>query len=106
MKQLCLRNLEGVSVVVKNNNIIFSQIYTMPTCKFLRQQCKEFNIKGYSKMNKAQLESVVYLKQVASWYDELEEKGFVTINGLECYECTFTEKEQKIIDNDFNLSKM
>jgi hypothetical protein len=67
----------------------------------LKAKCKDLNIKGYSRMNKAQLQSVIYLKQISNWYDELYQQGFVTINGLEC---DYTDTEQKIINNDFNLS--
>jgi hypothetical protein len=38
--------------------------------KELRQTCKELNVRGYSKMNKAELESAIYLKQVSNWYDD------------------------------------
>ena len=34
-------------------------------------ECKRLGIKGYSKMTKAQLESIIYLKKVADWYDIL-----------------------------------
>ena len=37
----------------------------------LRLQCKQLNIRGYSKMNKAQLESAIYIKQISDWYDDL-----------------------------------
>ena len=39
--------------------------------KELRLLCKQLNIRGYSKMNKAQLESVIYLKQISDWYNDL-----------------------------------
>jgi hypothetical protein len=48
----------------------------MTTCKVLREQCKEYKIKGYSKMNKAQLASVIYLKQVSDWYEEIHKPLF------------------------------
>jgi hypothetical protein len=38
--------------------------------KQLRQSCKELNIRGYSKWSKAELESAIYLKQVANWYND------------------------------------
>jgi uncharacterized protein (UPF0254 family) len=37
----------------------------------LRLQCKQLNIRGYSKMNKAQLENAIYIKQISDWYDDL-----------------------------------
>ena len=37
----------------------------------LRLQCKQLNIRGYYKMNKAQLESAIYVKQISDWYDDL-----------------------------------
>ncbi len=41
----------------------------MPTRQDLIQECKQLGIKGYSNMNKAQLESLIYLKKVADWYE-------------------------------------
>lgn len=40
-------------------------------CKELKAQCKELKIRGYSKMTKAELENVIYLKQISNWYDDL-----------------------------------
>jgi len=37
----------------------------------LRLQCKQLNIRGYSKMNKAQLENAIYIKQINHWYDDI-----------------------------------
>ena len=34
-------------------------------------ECKRLGIKGYSKMNKAQLESIIFLKRVADVYEIL-----------------------------------
>lgn len=49
----------------------------MTTCKDLRERCKEYKIKGYSKMNKAQLASVIYLKQVSDWYEDIQNNAVV-----------------------------
>jgi hypothetical protein len=43
----------------------------MPTKKELIQQAKELSIRGYSKMNKAELESAIFIKQVSDWYDDI-----------------------------------
>ena len=37
----------------------------------LTELCKQLGIKGYSKMNKAQLESIIFLKRVADVYEIL-----------------------------------
>jgi hypothetical protein len=39
--------------------------------KELRLLCKQLNIRGYSKMNKAQLENAIYIKQINHWYDDI-----------------------------------
>ena len=43
----------------------------MPTKQELVELCKQLGIKGYSKMNKAQLESIIFLKRVADVYEIL-----------------------------------
>ena len=43
----------------------------MATKKELIQQAKELEIKGYSKMNKAELESAIFIKQVGDWHDAI-----------------------------------
>ena len=43
----------------------------MPTKQQLTELCKQLGIKGYSKMNKAQLESIIFLKRVADVYETL-----------------------------------
>ena len=43
----------------------------MPTKQQLTELCKQLGIKGYSKMNKAQLESIIFLKRVADVYEIL-----------------------------------
>jgi len=43
----------------------------MPTKQELTELCKQLGIKGYSKMNKAQLESIIFLKRVADVYEIL-----------------------------------
>lgn len=40
-------------------------------CKQLRERCKELKIRGYSKFNKAELESAIYIKQISNWYDDI-----------------------------------
>ena len=37
----------------------------------LTELCKQLGIKGYSKMNNAQLESIIFLKRVADVYEIL-----------------------------------
>ena len=37
----------------------------------LTELCKQLGIKGYSKINKAQLESIIFLKRVADVYEIL-----------------------------------
>jgi len=43
----------------------------MATRQELITECKYLGIKGYSKMNKAQLESIIFLKRVADVYEIL-----------------------------------
>ncbi len=43
----------------------------MATRQELITECKYLGIKGYSKMNKAQLESIIYIKKVADMYEIL-----------------------------------
>ena len=43
----------------------------MPTKTELLVEAQELGVKRYSKMNKAQLESIIYLKKIANWYDTL-----------------------------------
>lgn len=40
-------------------------------CKQLRERCKELKIRGYSKFNKAELQSAIYIKSIANWYDDI-----------------------------------
>ena len=40
-------------------------------CKQLRERCKELKIRGYSKFNKAELESAIYIKSISNWYDDI-----------------------------------
>ena len=47
--------------------------------KELRQTCKELNVRGYSKMTKAELESAIYLKQVSNWYSDLIQQDCIVI---------------------------
>lgn len=47
--------------------------------KQLRQSCKELQIRGYSRMNKAQLESAIYIKSVSNWYTDLCTNGSLVI---------------------------
>lgn len=58
--------------------------------KQLRQACKELNIRGYSKMTKAELESAIYLKQVDNWYNDVIQ-GCIVIEDE-----SFDEKELNI----------
>jgi len=51
--------------------LIKSNAYIMVSRQELLTECKRLGIKRYSKMNKAQLESIIYLKKVADWYDIL-----------------------------------
>ena len=44
----------------------------MATRQELITECKMLGIKGYSKMNKAQLESIIFIKKVADWYNILQ----------------------------------
>ena len=43
----------------------------MPTKTELLIEAQELGVKRYSKMNKSQLESIIYLKKIANWYDVL-----------------------------------
>lgn len=58
--------------------------------KQLRQTCKELNVRGYSKMNKAELESAIYIKQIANWYDDAIQGSIVIKDD------SFDEKELNI----------
>ena len=43
----------------------------MATKRELILECKRLGIKRYSKMTKHELESIIYLKKVADWYNIL-----------------------------------
>ena len=45
--------------------------------KQLRQTCRELNIRGYSKMTKAELESAIFIKSVSNWYTDICKNGIV-----------------------------
>jgi|DEB0MinimDraft_10_1074344.scaffolds.fasta_scaffold04339_6 hypothetical protein len=55
----------------------------MPTKKELIQQAKELEIRGYSKMNKAELESAIFIKQVSDWYDDISSQTQILIDPQE-----------------------
>ena len=58
--------------------------------KQLRQTCRELNIRGYSKMTKAELESAIYIKSVSNWYTD------ICKNGIVIEDESFDEKELNI----------
>ena len=52
----------------------------MATKKELLHKARELKIKGYSVMNKAELESAIHIKQISNWYEDLLKAPVVAWN--------------------------
>ena len=48
--------------------------------KELIVECKKLGMKGYSKMKKGQLETLVHLKQSEVWFNNILDNGVIVIN--------------------------
>ena len=52
--------------------------------KELIVECKKLGIKGYSKMKKGQLETLVHLKQSEVWFNDVITNGVIVVDGSLC----------------------
>jgi hypothetical protein len=69
-------------------------------CKQLRERCKELKIRGYSRFNKAELESAIYIKSIYNWYDDIIMDSII----IEPEEVDIDEEIISLNSNETNIS--